>query len=153
NGVVATVPSTNPFYVNPFGGTAPVRVEYDFTPELGAQTITGTNETFSIGVAPTVQLGGAWRLSVSGSYGEDRTNDRQINRVNPAAVAAGAAIWTNTNRATALNVFGNGTANDPTTLASIRLPDLVEHAKNTSTSVGASVDGPLFALPGGDSKL
>jgi outer membrane receptor protein involved in Fe transport len=153
NGAVATVPSTNPFYVNPFGGTAPVRVEYDFTADLGPQTLVGTNETFSVAVAPTIELGAKWRLSLTGSYGEDRTDDRTFNRLDAAAVAAGAAIWSDTNRATALNVFGNGSANNPATLARIRLPDIVERAKNSAYSAGVAADGPLFALPAGAVKL
>lgn len=149
NGVQVSVPSTNPFYVNPFGGTAPVRVEYDFTRDVGVPTTVANNETFAASLAPRIALGAGWELSLSAAYGKDRSRSATQNVVNTTIPAA---VLADPNPATALNVFGDGTANNPETLARILRPQS-EYGVNTAWSGEAILDGALVQLPAGAMKL
>ena len=62
------VPSSNPFYVTPFGGTGPVRVRYDFAKDLGPQTEISDTETLTGSLQAHIPLARDWRLSLGGSY-------------------------------------------------------------------------------------
>ena len=143
------VPSSNPFYVNPFGGTGPVRVRYNFGKDLGPATEISDTETLTATSQANIPLARDWRLSVGGSYGRE-TNDWEWG--NLADLAAINAAISDTNPATALNVFGDGSHTNPATLEKIRFANFTR-AETTAWSAGATVDGPLFALPGGDVRL
>jgi iron complex outermembrane receptor protein len=57
------------------------------------------------------------------------------------------------NPATALNILGNGTANNPATLQKLFIGENLFHFGSHLTNFVASFDGPVFSLPAGDVKL
>ena len=146
---ILSVPSTNPFYVNPSGGTSPVRVAYDFAKDVGPVINIGQVETLAGGLATSVRLFADWQLSVSGSYGKEVNDWERKNRVDPAARNAAIA---DTNPATALNVFGDVAHTNPATLASMRRSD-INHSVSRSWSAAGIIDGSLFQLGGGPARL
>lgn len=143
-----TVPVTNPFYVDPIGTNQPVSVRYSFANDLGPQTDDGrvSGITASAGLDQAI---GAWRLQLGGGYGRQHERGLDLNVPNSVRLAAALA---DTNRSTALNVFGNGSANNPATLARIR-GSRISITRFESQSTALRADGPLFALPGGDIRL
>src|SRR3546814_1103101 len=62
------------------------------------------------------------------------------------------AALTETNPATAFNIFGDGTANNPATIAAIR-GSIGSRDDFESWSAALRADGPLLRLPGGDVRL
>lgn len=150
-GVYVFVPSSNPFFVNPFG-TDPVNVAYDLK-ELGATTQGSDTETYSVTAGGIADLGRKWKLNVAATYGRERNSWQWLNTASadridvclsglPGSGCPGAP----------LNVFGDGSANDATTLDFIRD---TEQAWGTSQigSLTAIADGPLLQLPAGEVKL
>ena len=144
----ATVPVTNPFYVDPIGTNQPVTVAYSFVNDLGPQLDVGRVRGITAN-AGLEQAFGAWRVQFGGTYGRQKGKADTINATNRARLRAALA---DTNPATAFNIFGNGSANNPATIAAIRgsystLDDF------ESWSAALRGDGPLFRLPGGEVRL
>ncbi len=139
-----TVPNTNPFYVNPTGGTGPVRVTYNFIHDLGPTTFSGVVEQFGATGSATVQLPSSWRLRVSGQYGREDNLNFTRNNLNSSQVNLALA---DTNPATALNVFGSGGNNNPATLDRIR-QTAQGQSRSDLTFADIIVDGPIAIGPG-----
>ena len=143
-----TVPTTNAFYVDPIGTRQPITVRYDFTRDLGQQWQTGTVE----GLTTTAGLTGAigrWNYEASGTYGSQVEGFEAINAVNTARLALALA---DRNRATAFNVFGDGSFTNPTTIDGVR-GGTRRRTRYVVWSGALRVDGPLFELPWGTVKL
>jgi iron complex outermembrane receptor protein len=148
NAVVATVPVTNPFYVDPIGTNEPVDVSYDFRKEVGVEYTHGSAQNLGGSAGLRWSLG-AWQLDLHATYGEQEESLFSDNLVNTARLAAALA---DTDPATALNLFGDGTANNPATIAKLRGSD----AFSTRYAIFAQqirIDGPLFDLGAGNVRL
>jgi iron complex outermembrane receptor protein len=144
----AVVPVSNPFYVDPIGSNEPVSVAYDFTKDLGSQINNGRVWAISAAIGLEQQIG-AWRVQFGGNYGRQRSRASFDNAVNSARLRAALA---DTNPATAFNVFGDGTVNNPATIDSIRgTYTTIDTFDNWSAALRA--DGPLFRLPGGEVRI
>ncbi len=92
---------------------------------------------------------GPWSIQLGGAYGRQKGKANYTNLVNNARLTAALA---DTNPATALNVFGDGSANNPATLDRIRGSyGTIDDYSNWSAALRA--DGPLFRLPAGDVRL
>jgi iron complex outermembrane receptor protein len=143
-----TVPVTNPFYVDPIGTGQPVRVQYDFTDDLGPYRRKGHSQSV-YGSANADLTIGRWVASLSGTYGEQSDSDRTINIRNTFRLAQALA---DTNPDTAFNVFGDGAYNNPATVDRVR-GSLTFAGRYRYSSAGIKADGPLFSLPGGSVKL
>lgn len=144
----ALVPVTNPFYVDPIGTNEPVSVAYSFTNDLGPQINRGRVWAVSASAGLEQQVG-AWRVQLGGNYGRQKSRANFDNAVNSARLRAALA---DTNPATAFNVFGDGSANNPATIDSIRGTYVtIDTFDNWSASLRA--DGPLFRLPGGEVRV
>ncbi len=149
-----SVPSTNPYYVNPYGGTAPVQVQYDFTAIMGQRPQDIEARTYSINAGAEIDFAENWQLNLVGSYANERGHWENLNGVNSTrrnACLSGVATPAQC-PGRPLNVFGDGRGNDPVTADFIRTSE-VTTAVATLTDVTAIVDGSLFALPAGDVKL
>lgn len=144
-----TVPATNPFYINPFGGNAPVRVQYDFTQDLGTSNQPSTTDTLSSQAGIKINLPANWQMKLSGVYGHETTDWNWTNLLNTTALNAALA---DPNPSTALNVFGDGSNTNPATLAGIR-KNANETGVSAVYSASAIVDGPMMELPGGPSRV
>ncbi|MBL0770021.1 TonB-dependent receptor [Sphingopyxis sp. DHUNG17] len=144
----ATVPVTNPFYVDPIGTNEPVAVAYSFTNELGPQINRGRVWAVSASAALEQEIG-AWRIQLGGNYGRQKSRASFDNVVNSARLRAALA---DTNPATAFNVFGDGSANNPASIESIRGSyATIDTFDNWSAALRA--DGPLLRLPGGEVRV
>ncbi len=143
-----TVPVTNPFYVDPAGTGRPVSVRYSFVNDLGPEIDRGRVK----GATATATLereAGRWRLAIGGAYGRQVERRVDVNVPNRARIAQALA---DPDPATALNVFGDGSANNPATIAFIR-GGRVSTTRFDSLSAALRADGPLVTLPAGDVRL
>jgi iron complex outermembrane recepter protein len=150
-GTFAVTPM-NPFYVNPMGGTAPVSVAYDFTPEFGERIVVSEVETSNITLGGSVDVGGNWQI---GTY---LTRAEQKEERPDYAITLGTAFTTalnDPNRATAFNPFSDGGNTNPATIQAIRDGALNQLRESETELRMASLraDGPLFGLPAGDVKF
>lgn len=144
----ASVPVSNPFYVDPIGTNESVTVAYSFTNELGPQFNSGRVWAVSASAALEQEIG-AWRVQLGGNYGRQKSRADFDNVVNSARLRAALA---DTNPATAFNVFGDGSANNPATIDRIRGSySTIDTFDNWSAALRA--DGPLFRLPGGEVRV
>ncbi|MES2902937.1 MAG: TonB-dependent receptor [Pseudomonadota bacterium] len=143
-----TVPVTNPFYVDPIGTGQPVRVLYDFGPDLGRERRTGTVQAFGATAGVQAKVG-SWSLDVRGNYGRQIETSKLRNRVNSARLALALA---DPDPATAYNLFGDGPSTNPATIDFIR-GSTVSHNRARVWSVSARADGPLVSLPAGDLRI
>lgn len=142
------VPVTNPFYVDPIGTNQPVTVLYSFVNDLGPQVNSGRVRALSLS-GSLEQSFGPWRVSIGGAYGVQKGKAYIDNVFNSARLNAALA---DTNPATAFNVFGDGSTNNPATIASIRGHyNTIDDFRTWSAALRA--DGPLFRLPGGQVRL
>jgi iron complex outermembrane receptor protein len=143
------VPSTNPFFVNPYAGVPYVAVAYSFLNDLGPIEATATSQTYGGAVGLKADLTDAWRLTLSGSYGRENTRYTGDNQVDPVALSAALA---DPNPETAFNPFGDGKHNNPATLDAIRFAQR-ERAVSVISSGTVIADGPVLELPSGSAKL
>jgi iron complex outermembrane receptor protein len=148
NTVYATVPVTNPFYVDPIGTGEPVTVVYDFRKEVGIERTHGSSRGLS-GTGGLRWSSGPWQVDFHMSYGEQDEFTYYGNLVNSARLDAALA---DTNPATALNLFGAGTANNPATIAYLRGSDSFSNHFAVFTQQ-LRADGPLFDLGAGAVRL
>lgn len=147
-GNFVVVPPTNPFYADPFGTGGPLFVAYDFTKDFGGVVAQGTVDSYAGTFGATGQLAHDWRVTMSYSYGQERNIYKQPF-LDSAAVDATIA---DTNPATALNVMGDGTGNNPATINLLR-GEQVARGTSTLNSANVIADGPLFQLPAGMVRL
>jgi iron complex outermembrane receptor protein len=142
------VPVTNPFYVNPGAAGQRVTVAYSFINELGVQSNRSTQEAYHITGGVNFDVG-SWSGNAFYAYGHDA--ERSFNRsINNAALQAALA---STNPATAFNPFSSTGNNNPATMAAIASGSFRVDTNYGTHEYGASVDGPLFTLPGGDVRI
>lgn len=142
------VPSTNPFYVNPAGGTGPVVVAYNFGKDLGP---TGVN----VGIdAVNATLGmdfdiGSWTMKGYGSYAREKQNQVTGGEINYNALVAALA---DPNPLTAFNPFGAGSNTSAATLQAIR-SDGRFWLDSQAKTFDLTADGPIGAVAGIPLKL
>ncbi|MGY4398803.1 iron complex outermembrane receptor protein [Sphingomonas sp. UYAg733] len=142
------VPVTNAFYVDPIGTRQPISVRYDFTPDLGQQRQTGTVD----GLTTTAGLAGSfgrWNYEASVTYGSQIQHFNAFNAVNTARLAVALA---DNSRATAFNVFGDGSFTNPATIDRVR-GGTRQRTHYAVWSGALRLDGPLVDLPWGTVKL
>lgn len=144
-----TVPASNPFYVNPTGGSGPVLVSYNLGRDLGPLTsdvnVKTTNATLGVDLAP----GADWRVGAYYNYAREKEDQLTYNSVNTTALNAALA---DPNPATAFDPFGDGSHTSPATLNAVRATVPFRVASQLQT-VGASADGPVAKVPAGAIKL
>jgi len=112
-----SVPSSNPFYVNPTGGDEPVIVDYNFLHELGPSRGESTIRSTNVGAGFTATLSNTWSLTVSLGHARERTKTANNNQVD--LLALNAALE-DSNPLTALNPFGDGANTNADILNRIR---------------------------------
>jgi hypothetical protein len=140
-----TVPSSNPFYVNPLGGTDPVTVYYNFLHDLGPATTETAVETTNVGVGVEVQAGRSWRASATLSAATEKQN---VSVTNVPDISALDAALADPNPATAFNPFGDGSNTNATTLKAIRGTSRF-HMTSRLRGVSFNADGHVVEFPAG----
>jgi iron complex outermembrane recepter protein len=150
-GAQATLPvySTNPFYVNPTGGTGPVTVDYDFLNDLGPEVNDSRVNTANITAGVEFDAGASWRLNLYANYARENEIEHTTGLVNFNALYAALA---DPNPATAFNPFGDGSNNNPSTVQAISASNRF-YIDSQIRSADLATDGPIAHLPGGAVKL
>ncbi len=142
----ATVPSTNAFFVAPPGLTpATESVQYSFIGDYPQGYTYGFSKAYEATLGTTIKLPRSWKFDADYTYGMDV--DRSISR-NVANAAAQTAAINSANPATALNLFGG--PNSPSVINGILIGRSEAPGRSSLQFYQAKVDGPLFALPGGE---
>ena len=144
--LVASVPESNPFYVNPTGVPGPVTVIEGTTAFLGPPALEDRVDTgnFSLGLATSASHG--WTASGYVGYTFEKQYVRQHGQVDQSALATALA---DSNPATAFNPFGGASSNNPATLAAIG-GDKVYNSTSSLKTISLTALGPTVPLPGGD---
>jgi iron complex outermembrane receptor protein len=145
----ASVPRTNPFYVNPTGGTGNVSVTWSILPQYGPLVNPYNSYSWNASAGIEARLVGDIKGTFYYAHGESKdVADRRNNGINAGALAAALA---DSNPATALNVFGG--PNNPATLARL-VDNLFVIIGSTRLDVAnLQLDGSLIELPGGNLRF
>jgi iron complex outermembrane receptor protein len=143
------VPSSNPFYVNPTGGTDPVVMDYNFLDDIGPTftDVLVTDLNFTLGV--NVDVATAWKVSLYANYAQEKENQFTGGEVDQTALAAALA---DPDPATAFNPFGDGSHTNPATLKTLATGSRY-YFDSRLRSADVTADGPIGNLPGGAIKL
>jgi iron complex outermembrane receptor protein len=143
-----TITVLNPYFT-PVGAELAQTVAIAFDPVFGPSNVSPARFT-SWGLTPTLEaeLGGGWQLRALGNYGRS-TNETTEDSINSSAVTA---AFGGTTTATAINPY-NLSATNAALLAKIN--DFVNYGQADQKIAEGRlvVDGPLFAIPGGDVRL
>jgi iron complex outermembrane recepter protein len=139
------VPGSNAF--NHLGG--PVLIASDFTPDIGPVIDSGRTESSFMSAALTGVLSHGWQLRSSLAFSRASNEYLESNALDTGAVDAALA---DTDPATALNLFGDGSHTSPATLAALHF-DYRGLNVFTTTSANLIVDGPLLSEPAGPVRL
>jgi iron complex outermembrane receptor protein len=143
------VPSTNPFYVNPSGGTAPVMVAYNLGKDLGPLTGQTGIDSLNANVGMDFDVGAAWTVRASGTYSREKENQDLAGEANANLLNLALA---DPNPLTAFNPFGDGSNTNPATLQSIRT-DFSNWIDSQLETADITADGPVTKLAGVPLKL
>jgi iron complex outermembrane recepter protein len=144
--VALSVPSSNPFYVNPFGGVGNTDVAYSFAHDYGPSIFSAGSQVYVGTLGTKLQLGQTWQATLSESYGRQSLRSNQYDVADPRTLQT---YLDDPNSATAFNPFG---PTNPQTLAAIER-DFPLHAVSTIEYTRFVADGSVFAMPAGDAKL
>ena len=145
----ATIPATNPFYVNPTGGNGPVRVAYNFANDLGPLTAQADSDTLNLTTGFDFDLGPSWTLRTYASYVREKQKVLEGDEINATALALAEA---DPNPLTAFNPFGEGSNTSAATLQQIRTNDSFWLDSQLKT-VDVTADGPIGTVAGVPLKL
>jgi outer membrane receptor protein involved in Fe transport len=148
-GASLVVPSTNPFYVNPTGGSDPVIVDYNFLDDLGPQIVDSLVNTSNITLGLDLNVGASWRVNVYGNYARETDSQHGGGLINYAALQSALA---DPDPSTAFNPFGAGSNTNPATLNAISSSSHF-YVRSELRSGNVTADGPIVQLPGGAVKL
>jgi len=143
------VPASNPFFVDPFGGSPFVIVAYDFINEFGPIHHKGKTETYTGSGGITADITDRWQASLSGYIGREDMDWRGYGQPDPSSLALALA---DPNPATAFNPFGSGSNTNPATLKSLLYVQR-EQAVSQIKTVNLLVDGTLPELSTGSPKF
>jgi len=148
-----SVPSTNAFFVDPYGGAETIFVNYDFFDDIGSARQVGSVKSYNGVFGTTYEFGRDWQLRGYGSYSKEDSKIRSANQIDffgalPLALA-------DSDPATAFNPFGDGLNTNPATLQGLLFPDdaFANDFESEVWSLNLVADGTLFELPGGGVKL
>ncbi|MFC5374265.1 TonB-dependent receptor [Brevundimonas faecalis] len=158
-GTVIEVTSANPWFVSP-SGAASHTLAYSFSGDLGASRQSGSSRSLGFTAGAAVDLGRGWSADAYLAWAEERGQSRisgQVNSLfleealgnradNPATAYAAA-------RDGYFNPFGAGAANGAAVLDFIGSGYSGNLDRSRARSVNLLIEGPLFALPGGEVQL
>lgn len=143
---ILSVPSTNPFYVNPGVGSGEALVAYSFLSTLGPGALAAETRDYDGTLGAHLQLGELWRATLTESVGLETLLANTYNQPDQAALAA---ALNDPDPATAFDPFGPTSA---ATIASIRGYALAHVASSVGTT-SLVADGPILPAPGGPLRL
>jgi iron complex outermembrane receptor protein len=145
---IANVPATNPFRPADVPAATAIRVQTSLVPDVGRGRSSGTAKNYDVAAGLEWKVGD-FRVRATGSHGEGEDEEIRIlvdtYQLNQALA--------DPNPATAFNPFAGPGFNNPATLAKIFSDRAVIAGTSTITAYDVDVDGPLFALPGGQVRI
>ncbi|MEG3088344.1 TonB-dependent receptor [Sphingomonas sp. PB4P5] len=143
-----TVPTTNPYYVDPLGTHLPIGVQYSFVRDLGPEGSRGKAHAYGATAGFALDLD-RWAIDAHGTWGRQYERSTSYNRVNTIRLAAALA---DTNPATAYNLLGDGVFTNLATIDRVR-GSLTTGNTGIVWSATLRANGPLFSLPAGTVQL
>jgi iron complex outermembrane recepter protein len=143
------VPSSNPYYLNPSGGTDSVYVLGGSSVYFGAPSNENRIDTGNFSLGLSTSLFEDWTADLTTGYTFEKQNVVLHGNINQTALNA---ALNDTNPATAFDPFGGASSNNAATLASI-VGDLHSMSKSSVRTAGLNATGPVVALPGGNLEL
>ena len=143
------VPASNPFFVDPFGGSAFLFLTYSFLDDLGAIENDAVVRNYNGVLGGELDLGRDWQMEVYGSYSRGTTRRDQFNVVDTTALGLALA---DPDPLTAFNPFGDGSHSPAATIENIRSSN-VRTSRSEVWQVNMVADGSLLSLPAGEVKL
>ena len=144
-----TVPQTNAFFVRPAGFTGTsYTIDYMFT-ELPANDSFGFAESWQFTPSVKVRLPGDFELEALYGYGKTKDLSEAYTAINNGALNAALA---SSNPATAFDPYGLGRT-DPALYATLANNIFLAPTNGKLKTYQASLNGPLFTLPGGQVKI
>ncbi len=147
------VPSSNPFFVDPFGGADIIFVNYNLLDDFGPSIGEGDVKSYNGVLGGTVKIGGDWQVNAYGSYSKEESARRSVNFVNPFGVEFALAL-ADPDPATAFNPFGDGSNTSAATLAALRPTEQITLDLDSEVwSLNMVADGTVMTIPGGDVKF
>jgi outer membrane receptor protein involved in Fe transport len=141
---VLTVPSSNPFYVNPGPGQV-AEVLYGFGSDLGPLELRGVVDSGQLALGFQHALDAQWSADLSAGYAFERQRADIDHEMNFQALQA---ALTDSDPTKAFNPFGDGSHTNPATLSAIdatgtqRSHSVLEYFRGSAT-------GPTLNLPAG----
>lgn len=143
------VPSTNAFFVDPFGDSPFLFIAYDIGEDLGPQLLTGEVKDYNAAAGATVDLAAALQFRFYGAYGEQDSKTRIHNDINRNRLSAFLA---DSNPNSAFNPFGEGSNTSPDTISALKSQrDFRMESK--IKALNGVLDGDLLELPAGTLKF
>ncbi|MCV6603692.1 MAG: TonB-dependent receptor, partial [Porticoccaceae bacterium] len=151
--VALTVPESNAF--NQFGRD--VDVSYIFNNEVARGLVPSVDkpinelESITVNTGITWEMTDNWSLKATAGYNQSASDTNQLtlrSENNPRFTE----LLNSSDRSVALNFFGNGSAQSPR-IGELFGPDPFGEDTTSQYSLNLSVEGGLFNLPGGESRL
>jgi outer membrane receptor protein involved in Fe transport len=143
------VPSSNPYYLNPSGGTDSVYVLGGSSVYFGAPSNEDRIDTGNFSLGLSTSLFEDWTADLTTGYTFETQNVVLHGNINQTALNA---ALNDTNPATAFDPFGGASSNNAATIASI-VGDLHTISRSSLRTVGLNATGPVVSLPGGNLEL
>jgi iron complex outermembrane recepter protein len=141
------VPSSNPFFIDPFGNSPAVLVGYSFVNDFGQPEITTQVKSFASTFGAQFKFADSWRAVLSTSLGKDQTQFEATNLIDLNELNLALS---DPNPQTAFNPFNGGAfVQNPTTLAKIYFEDKYR-ADIRLLSAQLVLDGVLLKTPSGE---
>jgi len=141
------VPSSNPFFVDPFGGLSTISVTYNLSNDFDF-SFRGTTTNIEVQPSLSLRIGQNWQIRLNGSY------SREAGRIDQSGINSTefSSALADNNPDTAFNPFGDGSNTNPATIAKISTIQPNDYTSSNASSQLVA-DGPLFRLPAGPVRL
>ncbi len=143
-----TVPSSHPFFVDPFGGSQDLQLRYSYADDYGSLGANAEAALIAGTIGATTDISESWQATLSGTFSKDTTsnNSEIVNRL-----ARNVAL-ADLDPSTVFNPFGDGSHTNPATLQSM-LGFSTRDVEAQVNSLRVVTDGSVFRAGGGPAKL
>jgi iron complex outermembrane recepter protein len=147
---ILAVPSSNPFFIDPFGDSPEVLMGYSFANDFAQPVIATKVNSFTTSVGMQLKFASDWRAVVSTSLGRERLGFALSNWVDPYKLSLALS---DTDPDTAFNPFSNGTyLQNPDTLTNIQ-KQISNDVESRLLATQLVLDGVALHLPTGPVRL
>jgi iron complex outermembrane recepter protein len=141
------VPNSNPFFIDPFGGSSGVLVGYSFVNDFEQPQVISQVKSFASTLGVQFKFADSWRAVLSTSVGRERSFYKLTNLVHLDRLSLALS---DPNPETAFNPFNGGAfTQNPATLAKIYY-QYEGNAETRLLSAQLALDGVFFKIPSGE---